>query len=186
MHEIHWQQDMTVNCGGDSARGITEETGRVLVREPGGRKGVLKAFLQLLLWLNMFLCFVTKDDFLYIPFDRLTPRWKAVAMVEQDLIVQTNKEIKLKMPLAAPWGVGSKMRMILVKGCSWWNATETFMLASGVGFALGILSIHSWLAKYWLPTSPTLVWLGEGKWSLSFKECGTPCTFKDLVSQSDF
>ena len=65
---------MTVNCGGDSARGITEETGRVLVREPGGRKGVLKAFLQLLLWLNMFLCFVTKDDFLYIPFDRLTPR----------------------------------------------------------------------------------------------------------------
>ena len=56
---------MTVNCGGDSARGvdpkrenrkwITEETGKVLVRQPGGRKGVLKAFLQLLLWLNI--CF---------------------------------------------------------------------------------------------------------------------------------
>ena len=60
--------------------------------------------------------------------------------------------------------------------------TETFMLVSGVGFALGILSIHSWLAKYWLTTSPTLVWLGEGIVEPFFMECGTPCTFKDLVS----
>mgnify|MGYP003315794930 CR=1 FL=1 len=54
-----------MNSGGDSARGVdrkrenkkgvTEETRRVLVRQPMGRKGVLKAFLQLLLWLNMFL-----------------------------------------------------------------------------------------------------------------------------------